>query len=139
MNGERATEHDYVRLLRAWVASLKQRFRLDPAWESALDRLDRRLTELPATVTAYDVGRLFHPLEKHRMVTRDTPGADRVLHYLIEAGRDGPMEKCSPELREWFRKHYMWSSGSVMMPMQVSELNTQTSDEAMRHYFGNNL
>ena len=88
---------------------------------------------MPATVTAYDVGRLFHPLEKHRMVTRDTPGADRALHFLIETGRLGPMEKASDELRDWFRKHYMWASASTSV--SVNELNTHTSDEVFRQYF----
>ena len=133
MTTERASENDYVPLLRAWLASGKQRFKLDDAWGTAVDRLDHALATAPATVTAYDVCRLFHPMEKHRVVTRDTPGADRALHYLAEAGRTGPMQKSSPELREWFRKHYMWSSASVVM--QVSELNTHTSDEAIRQYF----
>lgn len=133
MTTERATEHDYVPLLRAWLNSVKQRFKLNDAWVTAVDRLDQILATQPATVTAYDVGRLFHPMEKHRVVTRETPGADRALHFLVEAGRVGAMQKGSAELREWFRKHYMWSSGSVVM--QVSELNTHTSDEAIRQYF----
>lgn len=133
MAGERATEHDYVPLLREWVASVRARFRLNESWETALDRLDRRLLDQPRAVTAFEVGRLFQPLEKNRVITQATPGADRALHFLIEAGRNGPMEKCSPELREWFRKHYMWSTQS--MAMQLDELNTHTSDEAIRQYF----
>ena len=57
----------------------------------------------------------------------------RVVRLKPAAGRVGAMQKGSAELREWFRKHYMWSSGSVVM--QVSELNTHTSDEAIRQYF----
>lgn len=133
MKVERATENDYVPLLRTWVDSIRKRFRLSDSWDAALVRLDRRLVERPASVTAFEVGRLFQPLEVNRVVTIATPGADRAIHFLIEAGRNGPMEKCSPELREWFRKHYMWSTQS--MSMQLSELNTHTSDEALREYF----
>ncbi len=133
MDSDKATEQTYVTLLRAWLSSIRTRFRLTEDWLAALDKLDQRLKDRPHSITAFDVGRLFHPLEKHRAVTPHTPGADRALQFLIESGRIGPIEKASDELYEWFRRHYMWATGSVSV--HVSELNTHTSDEAMRRYF----
>jgi hypothetical protein len=133
MNRDKATEDSYVMLLRDWLSSIRQRFRLNPSWMAAIDKLDRRLAEHPHSVTALDVGRLFQPLEKHRAVTQHTPAADRALQYLIESGRVGPIEKASDELYGWFRKHYLWATGSTAI--NVNELNTHTSDEAIRRYF----
>jgi hypothetical protein len=130
---EKANEHDYVPLLRAWLSSVRGKFKLNEQWIAAIDHLDRRLIEQPSTVNALDVGRLFQPLEKNRMVTTATPGADRALHFLVDAGRVGLMDRASDELRDWFRKHYVWATGSMVM--QVDELNTYTSDEVIRNYF----
>lgn len=133
MMSDKATEQTYVALLQNWIASLRKRFKLSPSWTAAIDRLERRLAERPQSVTALDVGRLFQPLEKHRAVTEHTPGADRALQYLIESGRLGAIDKASDELYAWFRKHYLWATGSLSI--NVSELNTHTSDEAIRRYF----
>jgi hypothetical protein len=133
MSGESSMEQQYVKLLLDWLSSIRQRFRLNDDWSDALGKLERRLKERPHAVTAFDVGRVFQPLEKRRAVTQHTPGADRVLHFLIETGRLGPMEKASDELHDWFRKHYMWASASTSA--SVSELNTHTSDEMFRQYF----
>lgn len=130
---EKATEQDYVPLLRAWLSSVRGKFKLNEQWVAAIDQLDRRLVEQPSMVNALDVGRLFQPLEKSRMVTLFTPGADRALHFLVDAGRVGLMDRASDELRDWFRKHYVWATGSMVM--QVDELNTYTSDEVIRNYF----
>jgi hypothetical protein len=75
----------------------------------------------------------FSRWKSGRAVTQQTPGADRALHFLIESGRIGPIEKASDELHDWFRKHYMWASASTSV--NVSELNTHTSDEVFRQYF----
>jgi hypothetical protein len=133
MNSDKATEQSWVPLLQQWLTSVRQRFKLNENWTDALDRLERRLVERPHSVTALHVGRLFQPLEKHRAVTPETPGADRALQFLIESGRIGSIEKAPDELRTWFRKHYLWATGSTAV--HVSELNTHTSDEAIRHYF----
>ncbi|MDP3287206.1 MAG: hypothetical protein Q8M64_02765 [Methyloversatilis sp.] len=133
MMSEKASEQTYVALLQNWIASLRKRFKLSPSWMAAIDKLERRLAERPQSVTALDVGRLFQPLEKHRAVTEHTPRADRALQYLIESGRLGEIENASDELYAWFRKHYLWATGSLSI--NVSELNTHTSDEAIRQYF----
>lgn len=134
MSTEKITEGNYVVVLRSWLASVRERFKLPDKWIEAFDQLDRRLTENPLQVSAVEVGRLFHPLETHRMVTERTPGADRVLQFLIEADRVGPIEKVPDELKAWFRKHYMWATGTTSM--HVSELSTNVADDVIRRYFG---
>jgi hypothetical protein len=133
MGSESSMEQQYVTLLLDWLSSIRQRFRLNADWSAALAKLEKRLKDRPQAVTAFEVGRVFQPLEKRRAVTQHTPGADRALHFLIETGRIGPMEKASDELHDWFRKHYMWASASTSI--NVSELNTHTSDEVFRQYF----
>lgn len=133
MNDESSMERQYVTLLLEWLSSIRQRFRLNDDWSAALEKLEKRLKERPNAVTAFDVGRIFQPLEKRRAVTQHTPGADRALHFLVESGRIGPIEKASDELHDWFRKHYVWASASTSA--NVSELNTHTSDEMIRQYF----
>lgn len=134
MSTEKITERNYVPVLRAWLASVRERFKLPDKWIAAFDQLDQRLVEQPMHVTAVEVGRLFQPLETHRMVTDRTPGADRVLQFLIEADRVGPIDKVPAELKAWFRKHYMWATGTTSM--HVSELSTNVADDVIRRYFG---
>lgn len=119
--------------LTSWIESVRTKYRLPQNYDEALTRILEQIKTKPESVVALEVGRLLYFFERNRMVTEKTPLADKAIQLLIEIGRAGSIDKETGELRQWFRRHYLWATSTVSL--DIKTLHGDEADEIMKEYF----
>ena len=116
-----------------WIDSVRAKYPLPKEHDKVLEKILTQIRTQPETVVALEVGRLFHFFERNGLVTEKTPLADKAIQGLIESGRTGPIDKLTGDLRDWFRKKYLWATTTISM--EISTIQGEAADEVMGRYF----
>lgn len=116
-----------------WIESVREKYPLPKEHNQVLDKILTQIRTQPETVIALEVGRLYYFFERNGLVTDKTPLADKAIQGLIECGRAGPIDKLSGELRDWFRKNYLWATTTISM--DISTIHGKAAEEVMGQYF----
>ena len=119
--------------LTSWIERVRAKYRLPQNYGETLDRILEQIRTNPESIVALEVGRLLYFFERNRMVTDKTPQADKAIQLLIEVGRAGPIDKETGDLRQWFRRHYLWATSTVSL--DIKTLHGDEADEIMKEYF----
>jgi hypothetical protein len=119
--------------LTSWIKSVRAKYAMPEAHNEVLDKILAQIRDEPETVIALEVGRLVNFFERHGMVTDKTPLADKAVQALIEAGRSGPIDQLTGELRSWFRKRYLWATSTLSM--DVRTILGDDAEKIMGRYF----
>lgn len=123
----------YSAWLVTWIESVRVKYRLPEEHNQVLERALIQLRSAPETVVALEVGRLFYFFERNQMVTDKTPLADKAIQALIEFGRTGPIDKAPDDLRNWFRKHYLWATSTATLDIKM--IQGDDAEELIGRYF----
>lgn len=119
--------------LTSWIESVRAKYPLPDAHNQVLDKILAQIRDEPETVIALEVGRLVNFFERHGMVTDETPLADKAVQALIEAGRSGPIDQLTGDLRKWFRMRYLWATSTLSM--DVKTILGDDAEKIMGRYF----